>query len=151
MSFKNEKLDISLTSEVFLRKTILLKFSKPPKILKSSLKVMTSLRTSLVTQTIKCLPIMRESRVQSLGQEDLLKKEMATHSSILAWKISWTEKAGRLQFMGLQSPTWLSNFTFTLYFHLLKESRVWLFVISWTVACQAPLSMEFSGPEHWSG
>ena len=84
MSFKNEKLDISLTSEVFLRKTILLKFSKPPKILKSSLKVMTSLRTSLVTQTIKCLPIMRESRVQSLGQEDLLKKEMATHSSILA-------------------------------------------------------------------
>ena len=40
--------------------------------------------------------------VQSLGQEDHLEKEMATHSSILAWKIPWTEKPGGLQFMGLQ-------------------------------------------------
>ena len=46
---------------------------------------------------VKCLPTMRETWVQSLGQEDLLEKEMAIHSSILAWKISWTEEAGRLQ------------------------------------------------------
>ena len=45
---------------------------------------------------------MLETHVQFLGQEDLLEKEMATHSSILAWKIPWTEKPGRLQAMGLQ-------------------------------------------------
>ena len=56
--------------------------------------------TSLVAQMVKHLPTMRETQVQSLGQEDPLKKEMATHSSILAWKIPWTEEAGRLQFMG---------------------------------------------------
>ena len=61
-----------------------------------------SLETSLVAQTVKCLPTMRETWVQSLGQEDLLEKEMATHSSILAWKIPWMEEPGRLQFMGSQ-------------------------------------------------
>ena len=61
--------------------------------------------TSLVAQTVKCLPTMQETWVQSLGWEDLLEKEMATHSSILAWKIPWTEEPGRLQFMGLQSRT----------------------------------------------
>ena len=45
---------------------------------------------------------MQETQVQSLGQEDPLKKEMATHSSILAWEITWTEEPGRLQSMGLQ-------------------------------------------------
>ena len=50
---------------------------------------------------VKCLSIMQETRVQSLGQEDLLEKEMATHSSILAWKIPWTEEFGRLQSTGL--------------------------------------------------
>ena len=59
-------------------------------------------QTSLVAQTVKCLPIMRETQVQSLGWEDSLEKEMATHSSILAWKIPWTENPGRLQSMGLQ-------------------------------------------------
>ena len=44
---------------------------------------------------------MQEARVQSLGQEDPLEKEVATHSSILAWKIQWTEESGRLQSMGL--------------------------------------------------
>ena len=48
--------------------------------------------TSLVAQTVKHLPTMRETRVPSLGREDLLEKEMATHSSILAWKIPWTEE-----------------------------------------------------------
>ena len=55
---------------------------------------------SLVAQTVKCLPTMQETWVQSLGQEDLLEKEMATHSSILAWKIPWMEDPGRLQSRG---------------------------------------------------
>ena len=57
---------------------------------------------SLEAQRLKCLPAMRETRVQSLGQEDPLEKEMTTHSSILAWKIPWTEEPGRLQSMGSQ-------------------------------------------------
>ena len=55
-----------------------------------------------MAQTVKCLPTMPETRVQSLGQEDPLEKEMAPHSSILAWKIPWTEEPGGLQSMGLQ-------------------------------------------------
>ena len=51
---------------------------------------------------VKHLPKMRETRVQSLGWEDLLEKEMAPHSSILAWKIPWTEEPGRLQSMRSQ-------------------------------------------------
>ena len=51
---------------------------------------------------VKCLPAMQETRVRSPGQEDPLEKEMATHSSTLAWKIPWTEEPGRLQSMGLQ-------------------------------------------------
>ena len=57
-------------------------------------------RTSLVAQTVKHLPIMQETWVQSLCWEDPLEKEMATHSSTLAWKIPWTEECGRLQSMG---------------------------------------------------
>ena len=57
---------------------------------------------SLVAQTVKHLPTMQETRVQYLGREDPLEKEMATHSSILAWKIPWTEEHDRLQSMGLQ-------------------------------------------------
>ena len=56
--------------------------------------------SSLVAQMVKHLPTMRETRVQSLGREDLLEKEMATHSSILAWKIPWMEEPGRLQSRG---------------------------------------------------
>ena len=54
----------------------------------------------MVAQMVKCLPTMRETQIQSLGWEDLLEKEMATHSSILAWKIPWTEEPGELQSMG---------------------------------------------------
>ena len=61
-----------------------------------------SLPTSRVAQSVKHLPAMRETWVQFLGQEDPLEKEMATHSSILAWRIPWTEEPGRLQFMGWQ-------------------------------------------------
>ena len=57
-------------------------------------------RASLVAQWIKNLPAMQETWVRSLGQEDPLEKEMATHSSILAWRIQWTEEPSGLQFMG---------------------------------------------------
>ena len=59
-------------------------------------------RTSLVAQMVKRLSTMQETRVQSLGWEDPLEKEMATHSSTIAWKIPWTEEPGRLQSMGSQ-------------------------------------------------
>ena len=55
---------------------------------------------SLVAQLVNNLPAVWETQVQSLGWEDPLEKEMATHSSILAWKISWTEEPGGLQSMG---------------------------------------------------
>ena len=55
-----------------------------------------------MAQMVKHLSTMQETQVQSLGQEDPLEKEMAIHSSTLAWKIPWTEKPGRLQSMGLQ-------------------------------------------------
>ena len=51
---------------------------------------------------VKNLPVMQETRIRSLGGEDPLEKEMAAHSSILAWKIPWTEEPGRLQSMGSQ-------------------------------------------------
>ena len=70
----------------------------------------------LVAQTIKCLPAVQETRVQSLGWQDPLEKEMAPHSSTLAWKIPWTEEPGRLQSTGSQIQTRLSDFTFT-FFH----------------------------------
>ena len=55
-----------------------------------------------MAQTVKRLPTMQETWVQSLGWEDLLEKEMATHSNFLAWKIPWMEEPGRPQFMGSQ-------------------------------------------------
>ena len=65
---------------------------------------------SLVAQMVKNLPAMLETWVQFLGQEDPLEKGMATHTSILAWRIPWTEEPGGLQPMGLQkSWTRLSN------------------------------------------
>ena len=62
----------------------------------------TYVRASLVVQMVKRLPAMRETWVQSLGWEDPLEKEMATHSSTLAWKIPWMEEPGRLQSTGSQ-------------------------------------------------
>ena len=56
----------------------------------------------MVAQTVKNLPAMQETRVQSLGQEDPLEKEIATHHSILAWEIPWTEEPGGLQSIALQ-------------------------------------------------
>ena len=57
---------------------------------------------SLVAQRVKHLPVMRKTQVRSLGWEDPLEKEMATHSSILAWRIPWTEEPGGLQSVGSQ-------------------------------------------------
>ena len=70
---------------------------------------------SLLTQRVKNLPVMQETQVWSLGWEDPLEKEMATHSSILAWRIPGTEESGGLQSMGLQrvGHNWATNsFTF---------------------------------------
>ena len=81
-------------------------------------------RDSLVAQMVKSLPAIRETRVWSLSREDPLKKEMATHPSILAWKIPWTEEPGGLQSTGLQRvrQDWaislsLSYTIWTLSFH----------------------------------
>ena len=64
--------------------------------------ILAFLGASLVAQRVKRLPAMQETQVQFLGQEDPLEKEIATHSSTLAWKIPWMEKPGRLQSMGSQ-------------------------------------------------
>ena len=64
-----------------------------------------------MAQAVKRLPAVRETWVRSLGWEDSLEKEMATHSRILAWKIPWTEEPGRPQSMESQSQTRLSHFT----------------------------------------
>ena len=76
-----------------------------------------------MAQTVKCLPATRETWVRSLGREDPLEKEMAPHSSALAWKIPWTEEPGRLQSMGVaKSQTRLSDFTFLFLSFLLADS-----------------------------
>ena len=68
-------------------------------------------KTSLVAQSVKNLPAVQETRVRSLGWEDPLEKKMATHSSILVWKISFTEEPGGLQSMGSQrvGHDWATN------------------------------------------
>ena len=88
---------------------------------------------------IKSLPAVRKTGVQSLGWEDPLEKEMATHSSILAWKIPWTEKPGRLQSMGLQE----SDTTEQLYFPF--ELPLWL---RWYKIC---LQCRRLGFDFWVG
>ena len=68
---------------------------------------------------------MRETQIRSLGQEDPLKEGMATHSSILAWRIPWTEEPGRLQSTGVaKSRTRLSDLTFTLIKRLFSSSSL---------------------------
>ena len=68
---------------------------------------------SLLAQMVKSLPAMWETWVQSLGQEDPLEKELATHCSILAWRISWTEEPGRLESMGSQKVNTNERLTHT--------------------------------------
>ena len=82
---------------------------------------------SLVAWTVKHLPTMWETRIQSLGWEDPLEKEMATHSSIHAWKIPWTKESGGLQSMGSQRVRhdWATSLHFTS-LGIVLEIR-WLF------------------------
>ena len=75
--------------------------------------IFTTALSFLAAQTVKRLLAMQETQVRSLGREDPLEKEMAPHSSTLAWKIPWIEEPGRLQSLGSQSQTRLSDFTFT--------------------------------------
>ena len=88
---------------------------------------------------------MQKTRVRSLGREDPLEKEMATHSSILAWKIPWMEDPGRLQSMGLQrvGHNWVTSLSLS-WCVLSCFSCVWLCATPWTVSHQSPLSMGFS-------
>ena len=85
---------------------------------------------------VKNLPAMQKTCVWSLGREDPLEKGMATHSSILTWRIPWTEEPGKLQSMGLQKVSqeqWLSS--------VQSLSHVQLFATPWTAAHQASLSI----------
>ena len=100
--------------------------------------------TSLVALTVKRLPAMQETWVQSLGQEDPLEKEMATHSSILAWKVPWTEEPSRLQSMGLQRVRhdWASSLSLSHSLGILQAR-----ILEW-VAC--PFSRGSSQPRDWT-
>ena len=85
--------------------SLIVRCSVPPPLTSALLRISVTFsfcRASLAAQTVKRLPTVRETRVRSLGREDPLAKEMATHSSTLAWKIPWTEEPGRLQSMGSQ-------------------------------------------------
>ena len=79
-------------------------------------------QASLVAQAVKRLSAVLETRVQSLGREDPLEKEIAAHSSTLAWKIPWTEEPGRLQSMGRQRLRQGCDFTFTLEVSYIESS-----------------------------
>ena len=76
-----------------------------------------------MAQTVKHLSAMLETRVRSLGQEDPLKKDMATHSTTLAWKIPWTEEPGRLQSMGSKELDMTERLYFPFSFHALEKER----------------------------
>ena len=85
--------------------------------------------TSPVAKMVKSLPTMQETRVWSQGWEDLLEKEMGTHSSILAWKTPWVEEPGKLQFMGSQrvGHDWATSLhlIFTFIFKQYIECFIW--------------------------
>ena len=92
--------------------------------------------SSLVAQMVKSLPEVWETQVQSLGQEDPLEKEVETHSSILAWKIPWTEEPGTLQYMGSQrvGHDWTTSLSFLcLLFWLWTElgKSHFILLLSW--------------------
>ena len=91
-----------------------------------------SIMTSLVAQMVKHLPIMWETRVRSLGWEDPLEKEVATHSSTFAWKIPWMEERGRLQSVGSQRVRhdWATSLHFItiLWYSLFVYSHLWMWI-----------------------
>ena len=85
-------------------------------------------------QLVKNLPATRKTWVRSLDWEDRLEKEMATHSSFLAWKIPWTEEPGRLWAGVSKSRTQLSDFTFTFHFHALeREMATHSSILAWRI------------------
>ena len=91
-------------------------------------------RASLVTQVVKNLPMVQEMRVQSLGRGDPLEKGMATHSSILAWRIPWTEEPGRLHSIGSQ-----------------RAGHDWVTSSSLWGTCSASLPLSDDRPKHAAG
>ena len=102
--------------------------------------------TQVIYQSSIYLPIYPSIHLSSIyffvNLSSILEKGMTTHSSILAWRIPQTEDPGRLQSMGLQRVRY--NWSD------LAHTNIWLFVILWTVACQAPLTMRFFRKEYWS-
>ena len=108
-----------------------------------------SYRASLVAQLVKNLPAMQETRVPSLGWEDPLEKGMAIHSSILAWRISWTEEPGKLQSIGRKksdTTEWLTLSLFPTYklnFLCCFENHLWL-LITWLQCNCVDLFVVFS-------
>ena len=102
----------------------------------------------LVAQTVKNLPAMQETQemwVQFLGEEDPLEEGMATYSSILVWRISWTEEPDELQ----SSQTRLSDFTFTFHFPALeKEMATHSILLAWRIPGMGePGGLQFMGPQ----
>ena len=84
----------------------------------TELLIMYSLITIYLAQMVKRLSTMWETRVQSLGREAPLEKEMAVHSSTIAWKIPWTEEPGRLQSLGLQRVGTTERLHFHFHFYV---------------------------------
>ena len=115
-------------------------------------------RASLVVQRVEHLPAMQETWVPSLGQEDPLEEEMATHTDILAWKIPWTEKPGRVQSIGSQriGNNWATSLSlspvidgiFSTFSSFQSLSCVGLFATPWIAAHQASLSITNSRSSH---
>ena len=106
---------------------------------------------SLVAQRLKRLPAVWETWVLSLGWEDPLEKEMATHPSILAWRIPWMEEPGGLQSTGLQRVR--HNWATSLSVYVLSMWSVMSYSLwpQWTIDHQDPLSMICPRQEYWSG
>ena len=77
-----------------------------------------------MAQTVKNLPVMCKTWVQSLGQEDPLEKEMATHPTILAWEISWTEEPGGLQLHGIAESETTERFSLPINKILKKKKKI---------------------------
>ena len=108
---------------------------------------------SLVAERLKCLPGMRETQVRSLGQEDPLEKEMAAHSSTLAWRLPWREEPGRLQSMGLQrvGHDWATSLTHSLSSERESEKARLILNIKKTNirAARSITSWQIDGGEKW--
>ena len=86
-------------------------------------------RHSRVAQTVKSLPVVHETRVRSLSWNDPLEREMATHSSIVAWKIPWVEEFGRLQSMGSQRVGHDRVTSLSFFQKIVKDREAWRAVV----------------------